>query len=118
MNVLAAVLPMILPKAIAWAEAQSRLIMEHGFPLTAAGITDARTVGVATPENLMNRDKAFYIFAIAVLLLFAITFRYETIVASPGGQSTSEGSIYRFDRWTGNVTAFYGGDEYVVKIKK
>lgn len=52
MSDLAAMLPMILPKAIAWAEAQSKLIMDHGFPLTAAGIADARTVGVAMPENI------------------------------------------------------------------
>jgi hypothetical protein len=52
MSELAALLPLILPKAIAWAEGQSKLIMEHGFQLTPAGITDARTVGVARPENI------------------------------------------------------------------
>lgn len=52
MSELAAVLPTILPKEIAWAEAQARLILEHGLPLTTAGITDARTVGVEMPENI------------------------------------------------------------------
>ncbi len=40
----------LLPKAIAWAEAQSRIILEQGMPLPAPGISDARIVGVANPE--------------------------------------------------------------------
>jgi len=40
----------LLPKAIAWAEAQSRIVLEQGMPLPAPGISDARIVGVANPE--------------------------------------------------------------------
>lgn len=47
---LAAALPTILPMAIAWAEAQSRLVLTTGAPLTEYGISDAKTVGVATTE--------------------------------------------------------------------
>lgn len=49
---LAAALPTILPIAIAWAEAQSRLVLTTGAPLTESGINDARAVGVATPESI------------------------------------------------------------------
>lgn len=52
MNDHLALLPMILPKAIAWAEAQSKLILAHGVPLDAASIDDARSVGVANPEAI------------------------------------------------------------------
>ena len=47
-----AILPAILPKAIAWAEAQSTHILAQGTPLDAAGIEDARRVGVANPEAI------------------------------------------------------------------
>jgi hypothetical protein len=43
-------LPTMLPKAIAWAEAQSQLILAQGAPLGDQDIEDARTVGVANPQ--------------------------------------------------------------------
>lgn len=49
---LAAALPTILPAAIAWAEAQSRLVLSTGAPLAEYGITDARVVGVVMPESI------------------------------------------------------------------
>lgn len=52
MDNLTARLPMLVPKAIVWAEAQSRIIAEKGLPLTAANINDARAVGVAHPEKI------------------------------------------------------------------
>lgn len=42
----------IIPKAIAWAEAQCNFIMAHGVPLSAPDIADARTVGVLSPEKI------------------------------------------------------------------
>lgn len=52
MTELTAKLPILVPKAIEWAERQSRIIFEKGFPLTAAGISDARMVGVENPEKI------------------------------------------------------------------
>ena len=42
----------IMPKAIAWAAAQSKFIMTHGIPLSATEMADARTVGVREPEKI------------------------------------------------------------------
>jgi hypothetical protein len=47
-----AALQKVTPKAIAWAEAQSELIIAHGVPLSVQGIADARTVGVSSPERI------------------------------------------------------------------
>jgi len=49
---LAAVLPSILSPAIAWAEAQSKLVLATGVPLKPHHIADARSVGVSAPENI------------------------------------------------------------------
>jgi len=52
---LAGALPALLPRAIAWAEAQSRSVLNDGAPLDAAGRTLARSVGVASPELIRLR---------------------------------------------------------------
>ncbi|MGB2831500.1 MAG: hypothetical protein WBC07_01005 [Methylotenera sp.] len=44
------VLPLLIPKAIAWAEAQSSFIGQVGQPLNDALLTVARSVGVMHPE--------------------------------------------------------------------
>jgi len=49
---LAAVLPKLLPQAILWVESRSADILSTGRPLTAAGITVARSVGVIDPEKI------------------------------------------------------------------
>ena len=49
------VLPALLPRAIAWAEAQSRSVLNDGAPLDAAGQTLARSVGVTSPELIRTR---------------------------------------------------------------
>jgi len=49
---LAAVLPKLLPQAIEWVESHSGGILTSGQPLTAAGITVARAVGVRDPERI------------------------------------------------------------------
>ncbi len=49
---LAAVLPKLLPQAIEWVESRSGGILSSGQPLTAAGITVARAVGVRDPERI------------------------------------------------------------------
>jgi hypothetical protein len=49
---LAAALPVLLPRAIAWAEAQSQLVLAHGVSLEPPGLGLARSVGVATPERI------------------------------------------------------------------
>lgn len=48
----AARLPEILPKAKAWAEAQTKLILKQGSPLPTPWLSDARRVGVEAPENI------------------------------------------------------------------
>ncbi len=45
-------LPSLLPKAIAWVSAQSRLILETGSPLDERGLRLARAVGVSYPEKI------------------------------------------------------------------
>lgn len=49
---LAAVLPQLLPRAIAWAEARSSEILEKGFALSESGVRLARAVGVNAPEKI------------------------------------------------------------------
>lgn len=49
---LAAVLPTLLPHAIQWVESRSVKILSIGQPLTSAGITVARSVGVLDPEKI------------------------------------------------------------------
>ena len=49
---LADLLPALLPRAIAWAEALSRSILESGAPLKSADLALARSVGVGNPENI------------------------------------------------------------------
>ena len=49
---LADLLPALLPRAIAWAEALSRAILQSGAPLTSADLALARSVGVGNPENI------------------------------------------------------------------
>lgn len=45
-------LPRLLPKAVAWAEAQQADILAVGSPLSAEHKVMARKVGVAHPENI------------------------------------------------------------------
>jgi hypothetical protein len=47
---LAAVLPVLLPRAIAWAEERSQEIAGAGTPLNDTGIRLARAVGVVRPD--------------------------------------------------------------------
>lgn len=47
-----AALPTLLPRAIAWAEAQARHVLTVGIPLSFAGLTLARSVGVQFPEQI------------------------------------------------------------------
>jgi hypothetical protein len=49
---LAAALPHLLPKAIAWAEARSTEIMASGTPLTDLELRLAHLVGVQLPERV------------------------------------------------------------------
>lgn len=53
MNIdLAATLPILIPKAIAWAEQQASVILASGEHLSEKGISLARRVGVANPEEI------------------------------------------------------------------
>lgn len=45
-------LPRLLPRAIAWAEAQQAGILTTGFPLSSEQMVIAREVGVARPEKI------------------------------------------------------------------
>ena len=49
---LQAVLPGLVPKAIAWAEAQAALVAQAGRPLDGAMLAVARSVGVQQPERI------------------------------------------------------------------
>lgn len=49
---LAEILPSALPAAVAWAEAEAARGIAQGAPLTPAQADDARTVGVARPEQI------------------------------------------------------------------
>ncbi len=45
-------LPILLPRILAWAKAQSDRILQQGHPLNAAGMTLASRVGVAQSERI------------------------------------------------------------------
>lgn len=45
-------LPLLLPKAIAWAEAQATEVKRTGCPLNDSGLDLARKVGVGQPEHV------------------------------------------------------------------
>lgn len=49
---LAAALPQLLPRAIAWAESKSAEVCSGGIILTPARLVMARAVGVACPEHI------------------------------------------------------------------
>jgi len=49
---LKALLPILLPKACAWAETQEQIIITTGIPLTKSQIGLAQFVGVASPEKV------------------------------------------------------------------
>jgi hypothetical protein len=49
---LAEVLPVLLPRAIAWAEERSSEILSEGNALSDEGLEIARTVGVSRPERI------------------------------------------------------------------
>lgn len=51
MNLLA-VLPQLLPSAIAWAQAQANDVAAAGLPLNESGLAVARRVGVQYPEKI------------------------------------------------------------------
>jgi hypothetical protein len=43
---------MLLPRAVAWAEAQSNIVLATGNPLKPSGLELARSVSVAKPEKI------------------------------------------------------------------
>ena len=45
-------LPVLLPRILAWANAQDAHIVRQGAPLNAAGLTLASRVSVAQPERI------------------------------------------------------------------
>ena len=49
---LAAALPLIVPKAIEWAQQQESKILASGTPLDANGMAIAKKVGVSHPERI------------------------------------------------------------------
>lgn len=49
-------LPVLIPKAIAWAEAQSENALRVGLPLTEPFLLVAQRVGVANPERIRILD--------------------------------------------------------------
>ena len=53
---LAAVLPRLLPRAIAWAEARASEIAASGIALTETGIRIAREVGVQQPQLIRTQQ--------------------------------------------------------------
>jgi hypothetical protein len=49
---LAASLPLLLPRAVAWAEAQAGIVLASGIALKPSGLQLACGVGVINPENI------------------------------------------------------------------
>ena len=49
---LQALLPVLLPRAIAWVKEQSDFILKSGSPLNNSGLALARAVGVTRPERV------------------------------------------------------------------
>jgi hypothetical protein len=49
---LAAALPLLLPKAVAWAESESAKALASGIPLSTLGTSLAQSVGVRNADNI------------------------------------------------------------------
>lgn len=49
---LAAELPRLLPRAVAWAEVEANKSLSTGMPLTDSGMSLARVVGVRRPDHI------------------------------------------------------------------
>ncbi len=49
---LAPLLPIFLPLAVRWAEQEERRILDHGVPLPAESLADARNMGVSEPGKI------------------------------------------------------------------
>jgi hypothetical protein len=120
---LAASLPALLPRAVAWAEAQSRSVLERGSPLKAADLALARRVGVWRPEKIrvsvvdrmpVPDDAELRIAAIQTGLLapgtLGLTLGYAVIVR--GGHESSSRllshefrHVYQYER-AGSIASF------------
>jgi len=92
---LRAALPLLLPKAIAWAEEEAMRVADSGRALAANEITLARRVGVAKPERIriqscdrlpMPKDPSLQAAAVQTGLLgtgmVGLTLGYSVFVCS------------------------------------
>jgi len=49
---LQALLPLLMPRAITWAETMASHVATRGIPLNQSASEDAKTVGVRRPDNI------------------------------------------------------------------
>jgi len=116
-------LPVLTPKAIAWAEAQSQNAMKTGRPLTEPFLSIARRVGVASPERIrildvprlpMPDDPHLKQAAVATGLLgpgmVGLTLGHAVLVCSGYGQDVRLLShefrhVHQYEH-AGSITAF------------
>jgi hypothetical protein len=84
---LRSVLPILLPRAIAWAEEREAEILSTGQTLNAEGLSIARGVGVTSPEHIrvtvvdrlpLPSDPQLQQAALATGLLVYAVRAYET----------------------------------------
>ena len=144
---LLAVLPVLLPRAIAWAEGESARVQESGVPLVPEHVEWARKLGVLKPELVriefapalpMPADSELREAAIAAGLLgpqmCGLTLGYSIFLRQPDGSTThtlahelrhvyqyeQAGSIAKFlpDYLLGALTGGYANSPHEVDARE
>ena len=123
---LAASLPMLLPSAIAWAEAQASIVLTSGNALNPPKLQLARNVGVVKPERIRIRvfdrlplptEAALREAAVQTGLLgpsmIGLTLGYAVLIcrgheASPRLLSHEFRHVYQYET-AGSIAAFLPG---------
>ena len=57
------------------------------------------------------------VLVVGAVAVFALTFRYEMVAVTPGGEGIN-GYAYRLDRWTGEAIVLFGGKGQRVQIEQ
>ena len=123
---LAASLPTLLPRAVAWAEVQSSAALANGITLKPPELELARSVGVVRPQNIrigvvdrlpMPTDTALREAAVQTGLLgpgmIGLTLGYAVLIchgheASPRLLSHEFRHVYQYEA-AGSIAAFLPG---------
>jgi len=93
-----ALVKILLPLVRSWCEEQEQVILRDGVALTPAQLTDARTIGVASPEKVRLLKVAAVPTPTNPLVVAAIK-RVQTEYAITKGLTLRYGIFIRADCW-------------------